>query len=100
MTTRHLGATYVEYSILTSDWDEQHGFLQSGSIYIEASLKPSLCSAQDLGARGIILLSKNYFQIWINPASPIIMTLCLQPGVINNHEPALATIMTRNYQLL
>ena len=29
MTTRHLGATYVEYSILTSDWDEQHGFLQN-----------------------------------------------------------------------
>lgn len=38
-------------------------FFLSGSIYIEASLKPSLCSAQDLGATGIILLSKNYFQI-------------------------------------
>ena len=38
-------------------------FFLSGSIYIEASLKPSLCSAQDLGATGIILLLKNYFQI-------------------------------------
>ena len=50
--TRHLGATYVEYTVLTSDWDEQHGFLQSGNIYIEASLKSSLCSPQDLGATG------------------------------------------------
>ena len=47
-----MGATYVEYSVLTSDSDEQHGFLQSGNIYIEASLKSSLCSAQDLGATG------------------------------------------------
>ena len=38
-------------------------FFKSGSIYIEASLKPSLCSAQDLGATGIILLSEKYFQI-------------------------------------
>ena len=37
-------------------------FFKSGSIYIEASLKPSLCSAQDLGATGIILLSEKYFQ--------------------------------------
>ena len=76
-------------------------FFKSGSIYIEASLKPSLCSAQDLGATGIIILSKKYFSnslFWANrvdPVSPIITTLCLQPGVINNHEPALATIMNR-----
>ena len=41
------------------------------------------------------------FSIWANqidPASPIIMTLWLQPGVINNHEPALATIMNRHWQ--
>ena len=37
-------------------------FFESGSIYIEASLKPSLCSAQDLGATSIILLSEKYFQ--------------------------------------
>ena len=73
----------MEYSVFTSDWDEQHGFLQSGSIHIEASLKPSLCSAQDLGATGIILLSKKYLQFLcfeqnqIDPVSPIIMTLCL-----------------------
>ncbi len=52
MTTRHLGATYMEYSVLTSDYDEQAGFLQGCDIYIEASLKSSLCSAQDLGATG------------------------------------------------
>ena len=43
MTTRHVGATYVEYSILTSDWDEQPGFLQDCDIYIEESLKLLLC---------------------------------------------------------
>ena len=51
-------------------------FFLSGSIYIEASLKPSLCSAQDLGATGIILLSKNYFQI-----------LCFeQTGLTRRHQ--------------
>ena len=38
-------------------------FFKIGSIYIEASLKPSLCSAQDMGATCIILLSEKYFQI-------------------------------------
>ena len=52
MITRHLGATYVEYSVLTNDCDEQRGFLQSSNMYIEASLKQSLCSAQDLAATG------------------------------------------------
>ena len=70
-------------------------FFKSGSIYIEASLKPSLCSTQDLGAIGIILLSKKYFQILCFEQTKL--TLCLQPGVVNNHEPALATIMTQNY---
>ena len=51
-------------------------FFLSGSIYIEASLKPSLCSAQDLGATCIILLSKNYFQI-----------LCFeQTGLTRRHQ--------------
>ena len=34
----------------------------------------------------------------IDPASPIIMTPCLQSGIINNHEPALGTIMNRRWQ--
>ena len=106
MTTRHLGATYMEYSVFTSDWDEQHGFLQSGSIYIEASLKPSLCSAQDLGATGIILLSKNYFEqtiltrshqsLWpcvCNPASSIIMNRRWQQS-----WTGVGTIMNRRWQ--
>ena len=51
-------------------------FFLSGSIYIEASLKPSLCSAQDLGATGIILLLKKYFQI-----------LCFeQTGLTRRHQ--------------
>ena len=66
----------MECSVLLSDWDEQHGFLQSGSNYMETSLKSSLCSIQDLGATGIILLSKNYFQI-----------LCFeQPGLTRRHQ--------------
>ena len=63
MTTRHLGATYMEYSVFTSDWDEQHGFLQSGSNYMETSLKPSLCSAQDLGATGNMDIREKNLQI-------------------------------------
>ena len=87
-------------------------FFLSGSIYIEASLKQSLCSAQDLGATGIILLSKNYFQIlcfeqtgltrhhqslWpcgCNPASLIIMNWHWQKswtGVCNNHDSKLSS---------
>ena len=62
MTTRHLGATYMEYSVYMIEMNNMDFFL-SGSIYIEASLKPSLCSAQDLGATGIILLSEKYCQI-------------------------------------
>ena len=52
----------MECSVLLSDWDEQHGFLQSGSIHIEASLKPSLCSAQDLGATGNMDMRERNFQ--------------------------------------
>ena len=50
----------MEYSVFTSDWDEQHGFLQSSNIYIEASLKPSLCSTQDLGATGNMDIREKY----------------------------------------
>ena len=63
MTTRHLGATYMEYSVFTSDWDEQHGFLQSDNIFVEASLKSLLCSAQDLGATGNMDIREKNLQI-------------------------------------
>ena len=110
------GLHNMEYSVFTSDWDEQYGFLQSGSIYIEASLKPSLCSTQDLGATGIILLSKKYFQIlcfeqtrltrchqslWpcaYNPASSIIMNRRWQqswPGIISFYNPTMVVIINR-----
>ena len=110
------GLHNMEYSVFTSDWDEQYGFLQSGSIYIEASLKPSLCSAQDLGATGIILLSKKYFQIlcceqtrltrrhqslWpcvYNPASSIIMNRRWQqswPEIISFYNPTMVVIINR-----
>ena len=38
-------------------------FFLSGSIYIEASLKPSLCSAQDLGAIGNMDIGEKNLQI-------------------------------------
>ena len=66
----------MEYSVFTSDWDEQHGFLQSGSIYIEASLKPSLCSAQDLGATGNMDIREKNLQIL--SFEQIRLTRCLQ----------------------
>ena len=37
-------------------------FFLSGSIHIEASLKPSLCSAQDLGATGNMHIRRNIFK--------------------------------------
>ena len=59
-------------------------FFLSGSIYIEASLKQSLCSVEDLGATGIILLLKKYFQIlWLSKLG--------WPGVINHYDPVAAT---------
>ena len=91
-------------------------FFLSGSIYIEASLKPSLCSAQDLGATGIILLWKNYFQILCfeqtgltrrhqplrpcvcNPASSINMNWRWQqswPRIISFYNPAILVILNR-----
>ena len=77
--TRLLGATpdivwSIQFLLVTGM--NNMDFFLSGSIYIEASLKPSLCSAQDLGATGIILLSKNYFQI-----------LCFeQTGLTRRHQ--------------
>ena len=38
------------------------GFFLSGSIYVEASLKPSLCSTQDLGATGHMSISRPGFK--------------------------------------
>ena len=38
-------------------------FFLSGSIYVEASLKPSLCSAQDLGAAGNMEIREKNLQI-------------------------------------
>ena len=72
MTTRHLGATYVEYSVLTSDWDEQSGFLQGCNIYIEASLKLLLRS----------LLKTQCHQYW-------------QTGNFGNDKPARTTSSSR-----
>ena len=38
-------------------------FFKSGSIYIEANLKPSLCSAQDLGTTGDMDIREKNLQI-------------------------------------
>ena len=48
MTTRHLGATYMEYSVYMIEMNKPDFF--KVAIFIGTSLKPSLCSAQDLGA--------------------------------------------------
>ena len=76
-----------------SDWDEQHGFLQSGSNYLETSLKSSLCSVQDLGATGNMDIREKYLPIFSMTRHHQSWT-----DVGNNQEPALETIMTRNYQ--
>ena len=54
-----------------------HGFLQSDNIYIEASLKSSLCSAQDLGATGNMDMRERNLQ-----------NLQFWPGVGNNYDSA------------
>ena len=48
----------------------------SGSIYIEASLKPSLCSAQDLGAIGNMDIREKNLQILTFEQTRL--TRCLQ----------------------
>ena len=50
MTTRDLGATCVEYSVYMIEMNKPDFF--KVVTFIGASLKPSLCSAQDLGATG------------------------------------------------
>ena len=69
MTTRHLGLHIwsIQFLLVT---EMNMDFFLSGSIYIEASLKQSLCSAQDLGATGNMDIREKYL--------PIIMTRCLQ----------------------
>ena len=52
MTTRHLGATYMEYSVFLLATEMNNTDFFKVVIYIEVSLKSSLCSAQDLGAIG------------------------------------------------
>ena len=68
-------------------------FFKSGSIYIEASLKPSLCSAQDLGATGNMHIRRNIFKFSVLSKPDL-------PGVCNNYDPASVTIMTRCHPYL
>ena len=99
MTTRHLGATYVEYSLLTSDWDEQHGFLQSGSNYMETNLKSSLCSVQDLGATGNMDIREKYLSIFSFEQTRLTRHhQSLWPGVCNNHSLVSSIIMNQHWQ--
>ena len=112
------GYIYGVFSFLLVTGMNNMDFFLSGSIYIETSLKPSLCSTQDLGATCIILLWKNYFQILCfeqteltqchqslrpcvcNPASSIIMNRRWQQswtGVGNNHDPELSVFITRQW---
>ena len=96
-------------------------FVKRGGIYIEASLKPSLCSAQDLGATGnmdirekylpifsfeLIRLTRRWQQSWTgagnnhNPTSSIIMNRHWQQswtGAGNNHDPELSVFITRRF---
>ena len=82
-----------------SDWDEQHGFLQSGSNYMETSLKSSLCSVQDLGATGNMDIREEYLPIFSFEQTRLTRHhQSLWPGVYNNHNPASSIIMNRHWQ--
>ena len=74
------------------------------ATFIGASLKPSLCSAQDLGATGNMdIREKNLQIISFEQVRRIKLTRCLQQswsGVTTNYDPASATVMTRCYQYL
>ena len=74
------------------------------ATFIGASLKPSLCSAQDLGATGNMdIREKNLQIISFEQVRRIKLTRCLQQswsGVTNNYDPTSATVMTRCYQYL
>ena len=75
-------------------------FFLSGSIYIETSLKPSLCSTQDLGATGIMNIKEERLQIIsVEQIRKInYMTRCRQqlwPGAINIYKPAILVILNR-----
>ena len=59
MTTRYLGATYVEYLVYKIEMNKPDFF--KVVTFIGASLKPSLCSAQDLGAIGNMDIREKYF---------------------------------------
>ena len=74
MSTRYLGATYMEYSVVAGM--NNMDFFESGSIYIEASLNPSLCSAQDLGATGNMDIREKNLQILSSEQTRL--TRCLQ----------------------
>ena len=68
-------------------------FFLSGSIYIEVSLKPSLCSAQDLWATGNMDIREKIFKFSV-------LSKPDWPGVCNNYDPASVTIMTRCHPYL
>ena len=92
------GLHNMEYSVFTSDWDEQHGFLQSGSNYMETSLKPSLCSAQDLGATGNMDIREKNLQILSSEQTRL--TRCLQQlwlGVGNNYDSVPSIFTNRQF---
>ena len=65
----------MECSVFTSDWMNNMDFFKSGSIYIEASLKPSLCSAQDLGATGNMEKKSSNSQFRANQIDPVSATI-------------------------
>ena len=77
MTTRHLGATYMEYSVYMIEMNKPDIF--KVATFILASLKPSLSSAQDLGATGNMdIREKNLQIISFEQVRRIKLTRCLQ----------------------
>ena len=66
----------MEYSVFTKVTGMNNMDFLSGSIYIEASLKPSLCSAQDLGATGNMDIREKNLQILSSQQTRL--TRCLQ----------------------
>ena len=72
-------------------------FFLSGIIYIEASLNPSLCSTQDLGAIGNMDIREKNLQIISFEQTRLTQYLQQSwPGVGNNYDLA-SSIITRKF---
>ena len=95
MTTRHLGATYVGYSVLTSDWDEQPGFLQIKAFILKQVLSCYYAPFLRLGGYKWYAYKGGTFSSLMLAT---IMTRCyqyLQTDNFGNDKPASSTSLSQ-----